>query len=361
MSDPPSESRFARLGDWLDERLGLRAGWRKHFSDYRLPARSNRPFALGGLLVFIFGLQLATGILLLFYYVPDPEHAFESVRHIMREVPYGWLIRLLHAHGANLMVLVLFVHLFRVAYLGAYKSPRELTWITGCALFLLILGSALTGYMLPWSQVSYWATTVVTASLEYLPVVGHDLVLLARGGEMVGPVTFRRAFAAHVGLIPLVLMGLIALHLYLVRRHDIAPPPLRAAEPPREEATRPFFPDFALTYALTIVGFLLVLFTLILFAPNLFFPVDHFLPANPFETPPNVKPEWYFLWAYQLPRLIPEALALPLQGLAVLALFALPFLDRSPHRHPLDRPLITAGLTLAWMALVALSILGYLA
>jgi ubiquinol-cytochrome c reductase cytochrome b subunit len=345
---------------WLERRTGVRAFVRRHSTDFEVPEESGAGLSLGAVLAFALLLQLATGMLLLLYFVPDTQGAFESVRSLMRDVPYGWLIRLVHAHSANLMVAVVFVHLFRTAFQGAYKDPRELVWVSGCVLFLLVLGAALTGYILPWSQMSYWATTVITASLEYAPLLGGDLVSFVRGGEFVGDATFRRAFAAHVALIPLLLLAAVGVHLALVRRAGLAGRARRSSDT-TTSALVPFFPRVAVRYALGIVAFLFVLTALVLYAPNLFLPPDHRVPADPFETPPNVKPEWYFLWAYELPRLMPEALALSLQGVALAALFALPFIDRSRHRHPLDRPLITAGLLVALVLLVGLSVLGYLA
>jgi ubiquinol-cytochrome c reductase cytochrome b subunit len=348
-----------RWREWLERRTGLgdRLARARRFE---VPEERASRLSLGGVLAFALVLQLGTGVLLLLHFVPDPSGAFESVRALMRDVPYGWLVRLFHAHGANLMVALAFVHLFHTAFQGAYKEPRELVWMSGCVLFLLVLGSALTGYILPWSQMSYWATTVVTASLGYLPGIGPSLVEGVRGGELVGAATYRRAFAAHVGLLPLAILGFVALHVALVRRAGLAEKPRRRGDA-RASRRVPFHPAISLRYALHGVAFAIALVALVFFAPSLFFPADHLVPADPFETPPNVKPEWYFLWAYQLPRMIPALLALGLQGLAVAALFALPFVDRSPDRHPLDRPWITAGLALALAALVALSVLGYLA
>jgi ubiquinol-cytochrome c reductase cytochrome b subunit len=345
------------LRAWLERRTGLGA----FFRDQRqVPAESGVSLSLGGILVLALGVQLGTGILLLLYFVPDPAGAFESVRGLMRDVPYGWLVRLVHAHGANWMVAIAFVHLFRTAFRGAYKDPRELVWVSGCVLFLLVLVAALTGYILPWSQMSYWATTVVTASVQYLPFVGDALVELIRGGEFVGEATYRRAFAAHVALVPLLLLAVVAIHLALVGRAGLAGNPRRAGDA-NEPRLVSFFPRVALRYAVGCVAFLILLVASVFFVPDLFFPAEHLVPADPFDTPPNVKPEWYFLWAYELPRLIPERLALVLQGVAISLLFALPFIDRSPHRHPLDRPWITGALVCALLAGVALSVLGYLA
>jgi len=345
------------VSGWLQARTGLRelrAAWLRP----SLPESANSWLSLGGLLLLALALQIATGVLLLLYFVPDTDQAFESVRRIRREVPFGWLVQLLHTHAANWMVALVALHLLRVTYLGAYKQPRELVWWLGCLLFLLTLGAALTGYILPWSQMSYWATTVVTASFEYLPFVGHEALRAVRGGESVGPATFSRAFAAHVSLIPLAMLALVALHLRMLRRAGLAASPRRASA---AERLRPFYPDFALRYAVQAVAFLIALFALLTFAPNLFFPAEHLLPADPFDTPPNVKPEWYFLWAYELPRLVPEQVALPLQGLALGLLFALPFLDRGPERDPRERRAILTLVAAGVVAVGVLSILGALA
>ena len=348
------------MSQWLERRTGFRELLKRHGRGFAVPEESGTGVSLGAILAFLLLVQLATGSLLLLYFVPDPAGAFESIRVLMRDVPYGWLIRLVHAHGANWMVAILFLHLFRTAFQGAYKDPRELVWVSGCVLFLGILGAALTGYILPWSQLSYWATTVVTASLSYVPGVGTDLVQWVRGGEFVGDATYRRALTAHVALLPLLLLAGVAVHLALVRRVGLAGRARRRGQE-ATSATLPFYPRVALRYATTIVGFSIVLTISVFFLPDLFFPADHLVPADPFETPAHAKPEWYFLWAYQLPRLVPEGIALALEGVALAVLFALPFIDRGPSRHPLDRPVISAGIALALAALVTLSVLGYLA
>ncbi len=355
-SSAQTSSPSARLAGWLDARLALRDWLSTRLP--ALPAGRSARLSLGGILVFLFALQIATGCLLLFHFAPDPELAFESVRRIMREVPYGWLVRLVHAHGANLMVAALFAHLLVTAVQGAYKAPRELHWWTGCLLLLLGLGAALTGYILPWSQLSYWATTIVTSTLGYVPWLGPDLVAFVRGGERVGTATFRRAFAAHVALLPLAMLALVALHVALARRTGLAPRPRRRRSAAQVEGAgaRAAAP---LEYATAIAGALVLLVALVVFAPNVFFPPASFAAANPLETPPGVRPEWYFVWLYQLPRLLSERTALVVQGLAILALFALPLLDRSPHRHSFDRPLVTAAIALAVVAGLVLTVLGY--
>jgi ubiquinol-cytochrome c reductase cytochrome b subunit len=314
---------------------------------------------LGGVLVLLFVVQLGTGCLLLVHFAGDAGLAFESVRRIMRDVPFGWLLRLAHAHGANWMVALLFAHLVAVIWTGAYKG-RASSWLAGCGLLLLTLGAAVTGYILPWSQLSYWATTIVTGSLEYVPVVGHELVRLVRGGERVGPATFRRAFAVHVGLIPLAMLVLVGLHLWLVRRLGLAPPVRRRSADPAPAPGVPL-PEFAGRFAVVGAGFLLLLFAGVVLLPDLVLPADSRLPADPLETPAKLKPEWYFLWRYELGRLLPERVALGLQTLALALLVALPWLDRGPARHPLERPWVSAGLVAGLAALLSLTLLGALA
>lgn len=345
------------MSAWLESRTGLRELLTRHGRGFAVPEESGTRGSLGAILLFLLLLQLGTGLLLLLHFVPHPDAAFESVRGLMRDVPYGWLIRLAHTHGANWMVAALFLHLLHTAFRGAYKDPRELVWLSGCVLLLLVLGAALTGYVLPWSQMSYWATTVATASFSYVPFVGDGLVELVRGGELVGDATYRRAFAAHVGLLPLLVLSVVAVHLALVRRVGLA----GRARGPGDEPGRqvPFHPRVALRSAIAVVGFSIALTVSIFFLPSLFHPAAHLVPADPFDTPPDVKPEWYFLWAYELPRLVPPRASLGFQLAALAFLFGLPFIDRGPDRRPRARPFVIAGLVLGVAVLATLSVLGY--
>ena len=200
--------RPSRLIAWLHERSGLRDLPRAVRRLYSAPARLDRWSLIGALLLVALALQFTTGGLLLLQYTPDPERAFESVQRIAWDVPFGWLIRLLHVHGASLLVAMAFVHLGVVAVRGAYKSPRELVWITGCLLLLLVLAASVTGYVLPWSQLSYWAVTIVTRAAGEIPWLGEGLVRFLRGGDAVGAATLRRAFASHVVFLPMSLIVL---------------------------------------------------------------------------------------------------------------------------------------------------------
>jgi len=361
-----SSSRSKAL-DWLEERAGARSALRANLTEYLIPALANRWYSLGFVLLLFVGIQFGSGILLLAKYVGDEMHAFESVQWISNEVPYGWFIRLLHVHGANAMVVMLVLHMLTVVVLGAYKRPRELHWVTGCLLLFVTLGLCFTGYILPWSQLSYWATTIGMNIVGSVPLVGPTVQEYFQGGDIVGSYTLGRAVAFHVALLPMALGAIVFLHLYLVRFIGVSTPPLRRART-REQASRNevlrarkqrFFPDFVLEDLAVALGVLAVFFAVLFFAPHLYFPPEAFLKADPTVTPSHVKPEWYFLASYEVLRLIPnKTLGIAVQGLAVAGLVALPFLDRGEKRHILDRPLFLVAVCIAVVGLIALTIMG---
>ena len=358
---------FKRVYDWVDVRIGAREIVKKELTGYLLPRNINEWYSLGSVLLVIFALQVVTGMLLLVYYVPDAEKAFKSVSYIMNDLPYGWLMRLCHAVGSNLMVAVLFLHMLSTLMMGSYKSPRELNWLTGFTLFAIVQGISLTGYLLPWSQLSFWATTVATNSVSAIPIVGQYLVEFLRGGKLVGPPTLGRFFAMHVAVLPVVIAALIGLHLFVLKRTGISTPPFgRGEEPPKiwpgdtyrhqsHPGGIPFFPNFALQDLTSIFIYFAVFFAVVFFAPNLPFTPDAFVPADPFKTPAHIKPEWYFLANYQILKIFPsELLGLTVQAAAMTFVALLPFIDRSPERHPLKRPLFMAcavGGILLWAGL----------
>jgi ubiquinol-cytochrome c reductase cytochrome b subunit len=254
-------------------------------------------------------------------------------------------------------VILLLLHMLSVVVMGSYKRPRELQWVSGCTLFAVTLGLCFTGYLLPWSQLSFWATTVGLNVAGSLPVIGPVLQGYLQGGDVVGPATLGRAFAFHAALLPMLLVALIAGHLYLVRHSGVsAPPSLHPHAPGRK---RRFFPDFVLE-DLAVALALLALFSAgLFFAPHAYLPAEAFTAADPFTTPGHVKPEWYFLASYAALRLIPSTpVAMLVQGLALAGLVLLPFLDRTPHRHILRRPLFLTGLVVVAAALVGLTLHG---
>lgn len=223
---------FESVYDWIDYRTGLKALIRDQLTDYRVPPKLNKWYSLGGLSLFIFGLQIFTGILLLIYYIPSTKEGFASVERIMLDIPFGWLIRTSHAAGSHMMIVVLLLHMLSVVFMRSYKKPREITWLTGCGLLFLTLGICFTGYLLPWSQLSYWATTVATNIPKPIPVIGPYIVKLIRGAEDINPDTLNRFFALHVVVIPGLMLTLVGVHMYLIRVLGISEP---ASRKPKQE------------------------------------------------------------------------------------------------------------------------------
>ena len=214
-----------RVGDWLDERLGWRGVWEAIF--LRKIPKVNWLYTLGSATLFVAVIQIVTGILLTIYYVPTPDHAYDSVQFITTQVPAGWFIRGLHHYGASAMVVLAFLHMIRVIFLGAYKFPRELTWFTGVALLLVTVGFGFTGYLLPWDQKAFWATIVGTRIAGTAPGIGETVLRIMRGGEELSAVTLARFFGVHVWVLPAALLILLAIHMYLVIRIGISAAPKR--------------------------------------------------------------------------------------------------------------------------------------
>jgi ubiquinol-cytochrome c reductase cytochrome b subunit len=359
-----------RLIDYLDARLGVRDLLARNLTEYLLPRNINVWYTMGAVLLTLFVIQFATGILLLVYYDPNTEQAFHSVQRIMNEIPYGWLIRTLHAVGANVIIIVLLLHMLSVMIMASYKPPRELTWVTGFLILQVSFALGLTGYLLPWSQLSFWATTVATETPGAIPLIGDQLVVFLRGGIMVGQETLGRFFALHVMGLPLLVALLIAFHLFCVRRVGISRPPFGADVPPAESPQVfhheehpggiPFFPNYAIKDVAVIALVLAAYLAIVFFAPGLFFPPTAFEPANPFVTPPGIKPEWYFLWAYQALRIFPhELIGIGVQGAFMALLLLLPFIDRNPERRPGRRPIFFACFGLGLVLLVVISVWGH--
>ena len=337
--------------DWLDARTGFRAG-RSHLLDEPLPAGVGWWFVTGSILLFLLGVQLITGVVLTMYYVPSPEHAYDSVRFITDRLVLGRVVRGLHFFGASFIVIAAVVHMLRVVLFGSYKKPREVTWITGVLLLLIVLGFALSGYLLPWDQKAYWATTV-TINIARSGPFGEFIAGVMKGGQTLGSLTLLRWYSAHVFLLPAALITFVVAHLYLMRRHGISGA-LKHIEGP----SKPFYPDHALkdTVAAAAVFALLVTFAT-LFSP----PLDTV--ADPTDATYVPRPEWYFLSLFQLLKYFPgplEPLAtMVIPGLVVAVLFFLPFLDARADRHPLKRPLVTGGFGLIGLGIIVLTYLGY--
>ena len=319
---------FERLG--LDSAMALAA--KKHVPIHRTTVF----YFLGGMALFLFGIQVATGILLSLYYKPSPDQAFESVRAIMTEVDFGWLIRSIHVWSANLLIGVLFLHVLTTYIMRAYRGPREITWMTGVALLGVFLAFGFSGYLLPWNQLAFFATRVGTAIVGVVPLVGQDLLLMARSGQDVTGDTLARFYALHVIILPLVAFALIGIHLYLVQKHGMSVPEraVRRYGRPEKAPSMPFVPHFLLR---DMVGWYLALG--ILAALAALFPWELGQKANPFgSAPEGIKPEWYFLFMFQALKKLPahlwnlqwlegETAGVLFFGFCGLIVLLVPFLD----------------------------------
>lgn len=323
----------------------------------RLPPHISWFHVFGSLSLLLFVSQTLTGILLLMYYRPTPEAAHHSIQYITAEVHFGWLYRQVHAWGATLMILAVVLHMIRTFFSGGYKKPRELTWVTGVFLFIITITFGFTGYLLPWNQIAFWATTVGTESANKVPLIGGWLQYFLRGGNAVTGETLSRFFVVHVIILPWVFTGLIVVHLFLMRLKNLAtldPVGEETQIPP--ERCIPFFPVHVAKEAVVAVLLLAVLVTLSILSP---WEIGE--PADPLSTPEHIKPEWYFLPSYQLLKYFegPYGAIMGIVACSVpfVLLFIWPFLDRGKARHPKKRPL---AVSLGVIGLLGALFLGYL-
>jgi quinol-cytochrome oxidoreductase complex cytochrome b subunit len=317
---------------FLDERLGLDV-LQGLAHKKRVPIHGSSHFYyLGGMALFLFLVQIVTGVLLSLYYKPSPDQAFESVRAIMTEVDFGWLIRSAHSWSANLLIGVLFLHLLTAYMMRAYRRPREMTWVTGVLLLGVFMAFGFSGYLLPWNELAFFATRVGTAIVGVVPVVGDDLLLLARGGEDVTGDTLARFYALHIIVFPLVAFGLLGVHLFLVQKHGMSVPGRTTADEEHRVPSMPFVPHFLLR---DMVGWYLAL--ALLAALSALFPWELGTKADPFASAPEgIKPEWYFLFMFQTLKILParigpwegEVCGVLFFGLCGLVVLATPFIDR---------------------------------
>ncbi|HEY6871941.1 MAG TPA: cytochrome bc complex cytochrome b subunit [Geobacteraceae bacterium] len=364
-------SLMKKVHDWFEVRLGIDEIAATQLTGYLLPRNINAWYSMGSILLVIFGLQVITGILLLFSYVPDADKAFGSITRIMNEVPFGWLLRTCHAAGSSMMVIVLFCHLLSVLFMGSYKSPRELNWLSGLTLFILVLATSLAGNLLPWSHLSFWATTLVTGSIGTIPYLGDFILEFIRGGKPVGPPTLRHFFALHVALLPTTFVCILAAHLFFLERIGISTPPFGLADTknpwPRDKFRHadhpdgiPFYPHYLLRDLAAIFVYLAVFFAAVFIAPSLFLPPDAFVPADVAHPPAHIRPPWYILANCQFLKLFPGTFTgLMAQGTALTFLALLPFLDRGKEKHPLKRPLFLVCSVGGIMLYIALMIWGH--
>jgi ubiquinol-cytochrome c reductase cytochrome b subunit len=359
---------WKNIKSWIEVRIGFEELVRTHLTGYLVPKNINIFYTLGFVALAGFVVQTVTGFLLLIYYVPQPDHAFRSVQNIMVNVPYGWLFRLMHVVGSNLIVIAVGCHLLSVFFMNSYKKPRELTWFAGACMLLITLTFCLSGYLLPWSQLSYWATTIVTNLPSALPYLGAFAVTCLQGGQNVSGVTLGRFFALHVVVLPSFLLALVSVHIFLVRRIGISSPPFgRGGEKKPWTAFRhedhpgglPFFPHFVLKEAYMVMAFFALMFFIITFAPALFLPEEANMPADPYKTPAHIKPEWYFLAPYQMLKLVPNKFVGVSLQIVMVGLFLLwPFFDVKKEDNILKRRALFAFFLAAIVGWVVFTVWG---
>lgn len=322
---------------WIDDRLPVFTFINKELKDYQTPKNLNYLWNFGSLAGIILVVMILSGLFLAMSYTPQATLAFDSVERIMRDVNYGWLIRYIHMNGASMFFIVVYVHLFRGLYYGSYKAPRELLWILGVVILLLMMATAFMGYVLPWGQMSFWGATVITNLFSAFPWVGEAIVTWLWGGFAVDNPTLNRFFALHF-LLPFVIIAVVMLHLIALHQHGSNNPLGIEKKSPKD--TIPFHPYYTFKDLFGLSVLILVWSFFVFFAPNFFGEPDNYIPANPLVTPIHIVPEWYFLPFYAILRAVPNKLGgVLLMFGAIFVLFLLPWLDRSPVRSARFRPL----------------------
>ena len=403
-----------KLLTWVDNRFPASKLYKEHLSEYYAPKNFNFWYFFGSLALLVLVIQIVTGIFLVMHYKPDANLAFASVEYIMRDVPWGWLIRYMHSTGASAFFVVVYLHMFRGLIYGSYRKPRELVWIFGCAIFLALMAEAFMGYLLPWGQMSFWGAQVIVNLFAAVPFIGPDLALLIRGDFVVGDATLNRFFSFHVIAVPLVLLGLVVAHIIALHEVGSNNPDGVEIKAKKDDQGRPldgipFHPYYTVHDILGVAGFLLCFCAVVFFAPEFggyFLEYNNFIPADPLKTPAHIAPVWYFTPYYSMLRattdvmvnvlcvviglgavgaLLKGRLAAPLKaavvvgalvavvllktfdakfwgvvvmGGAVVIMFFLPWLDYSPVKSIRYRP--SWHKTLYGVFVVFFVILGYL-
>ena len=358
---------------WIDARFPLTQLWESQWGKYPAPKNFNFWYYFGSLAMVVLVMQIITGIFLTMSYKPDAKYAFDSIEYIMRDVEWGWLIRYMHSTGASMFFVVVYLHMFRGLMYGSYQKPRELLWIFGCLIYLVLMGEAFFGYLLPWGQMSYWGAQVIVNLFSTLPIIGDGLALWIRGDFTISDVTLNRFFAFHVIALPLVLLGLVAAHLMAL--HEVGsnnPDGIDVKHMPKDPATGLppdmiySHPYYSIKDLVGVVFFLAVFSAVLFFVPEMggyFLEANNFIPADPLKTPEHIAPVWYFTPYYAILRAVPSFFATQvwgvlLMGAAVMIFFALPWLDRGKVRSIRYRGNLYKG----WLAafVVSFIVLGYL-
>ena len=344
----------SKVGKWFNDRLPLLT-LANHLTDYPTPKNLNYWWTFGGILTFCLITQIVTGLTLAMHYIAHADMAFESVEHIMRDVNYGWLIRYIHANGASMFFLAVYIHIFRSLFYGSYKAPREIIWIIGIIIYLLMMAAAFMGYVLPWGQMSFWGATVITNLFSAIPLVGEGIVTWLWGGYSVDNPTLTRFFTLHY-LIPFLIAGLVVLHIWALHVPGNNNPVGIEIKKPSND-TVPFHPYIVIKDAFALLLFLIVFAFFVFYTPNILGHADNYIEANPLVTPAHIVPEWYLLPFYAILRSVPDKLmGVIAMFSAILILAALPWLDTSKVRSAIFRPLYKQ---FYWILVIDVLILGY--
>ena len=357
-----------RLIDWIDARFPATKFVKAHLSEYYAPRNFNFWYYFGFLALIILILQIVTGIFLTMHYKPDTALAFASVEYIMRDVPWGWLIRYLHSTGASAFFVVIYLHMFRGLLYGSYKEPRELVWIFGMLIYLTLMAEAFMGYLLPWGQMSFWGAQVIISLFGAIPYIGEGLALWIRGDFVVADATLNRFFAFHVIALPLVLLGLVVAHITALHEVGSNNPDGVDIKKTKDEQGIPldgiaFHPYYSSKDLVGLIVFLFIFSLILFYMPEFggwFLEKDNFIPANPLQTPEHIVPLWYFTPFYAILRAVPDKLfGVLAMGGAIVVLFLIPWLDRSPVRSIRYRgPLFRIALSIFTISFLALGYLG---
>ena len=356
MSGPSTYVPKSALGRWFESRLPIMGLVHSSFVVYPTPKNLNYWWTFGAILMFMLVAQIITGVVLAMHYTPEATMAFNSVEKIMRDVNFGWLLRYLHANGASMFFLAVYVHMLRGLYYGSYKAPREILWILGVIIFLLMMATAFMGYVLPWGQMSFWGATVITNLFSAIPIVGESVTTWLWGGYSVDNPTLNRFFSLHY-LLPFMIAGVVVLHvwaLHVAGQNN----PIGVDVKSVEKDTVPFTPHATIKDAFALSVFLIVFAWFVFFVPNYLGHADNYIEANPLQTPAHIVPEWYFLPFYAILRAIPSKLGGVIAMFSAVAIIAfLPWLDTSRVRSAAYRPIYR----IFFWVLVACGVgLGYL-
>jgi quinol-cytochrome oxidoreductase complex cytochrome b subunit len=353
--------RTSRIIRWIDYRLPFVAQLEHELNEYPTPRNLNYWWNFGSLAGIMLVIMIVSGIVLAMHYTPESTLAFDSVERIMRDVNYGWLLRYIHMNGASMFFVLVYIHIFRGLYYGSYKYPRELLWMLGVIILLLMMATAFMGYVLPWGQMSYWGATVITNLFSAIPIFGQKIVTLLWGGFTVANPTLNRFFSLHY-LLPFVIVAVVGLHLVALHTHGSNNPLGIDHKGPQDSI--PFHPYYTVKDMFGLCVFLMVYAVFVFFYPNFLGDPQNYIPANPLQTPPDIVPEWYFLPFYAILRSMTfNVLGIPsklvgvlLMFSSILLLFVLPWLDTSRVRSATFRPIYKK---IYWLLVADVLVLGY--